>query len=69
MSMLENSLDAQARLQRIRVATWNRRWWEARELLSEAESQQDWKLLGHASWEDYLAVAYVVRGRPQQQHV
>ena len=59
----------QQRLQRIRFAMRNRRWWEARGLLAEAEVEEDWRMLGHASWEDYRAAADLVRGRPQQSRV
>ena len=69
MSTVESSIQAQRRLQRIRFAMWNGTWWTARELLSEAELQEDWRMLGHTSWEDYLAAAYLVRGRPQQSRV
>ena len=59
----------QQRLHLIRFAMRNRRWWEARGLLAEAKLEEDWRMLGHASWEDYLAAAGVVRGRPQQTRV
>jgi hypothetical protein len=69
MSTLETSLDPRQRLQRIRFAMWNRRWWEARGLLADAQAHGDWKVLGHTSWEDYLEMAYHVRGRPRRSRV
>ena len=49
------------RLMRIQFAMRADRWWEAREILPEAELNQDWRSLGYGSWDDYVRVALTTR--------
>lgn len=49
--------EAAVRLRRALFALRTNRWWEARQILHEARACEDWKLLGHESWDEYLAGA------------